>query len=504
MIQALPLKIAIIVRTKNRPRLLTRCLQSLADQHRPPDEIILVNDGGIAVNDVVQNFSSLPLHTIQNKTSHGRAQAGNQGVQATQCDVIGFLDDDDRFLPDHLQRLEHAMVHFDAQVVYSGCRLLQRDLLGDEIVLREQAIGEFNDPFDAQRLRHENYIPIINLLIDRQLWLSTGGFDETFEIFEDWEVLWRLSTFTTFYHVDRITTEYSIWGSSQITQGVDRQRWVGAYRKFLEKHLLPLSESEGLDSLANYWFISQERRNIVRETTEDKRSLQLKLLQNQQTVEEAQRHLEEYKNHYEYLQKEFAQSQNDWQKKYEQLQHDYKILQDNWSNKYELSQGDWNRRCEYLQSEQKQLQSEWSHKYENLHSDWSKKYEQLQLDWVKKYEKLENNYAQLQTEWSQKYERLQGEWQDKYEQLKEQNTYAVLQLQKEWATKDEQWQLAYTQQETHFKQQQTEMLQEIDKNIHLYHELKEACERDQVCCQTFHTTLHEMHRQLALGLTQST
>ena len=117
MIQALPLKIAIIVRTKNRPRLLTRCLQSLADQHRPPDEIILVNDGGIAVNDVVQNFSSLPLHTIQNKTSHGRAQAGNQGVQATQCDVIGFLDDDDRFLPDHLQRLEHAMHPFVTFVI---------------------------------------------------------------------------------------------------------------------------------------------------------------------------------------------------------------------------------------------------------------------------------------------------------------------------------------------------------------------------------------------------
>lgn len=517
MTQALqtPFKIAIIVRTKDRPRLLTRCLQSLADQQRLPDEIILVNDGGIDVNEVVQAFSALPIHLLQNKTSRGRAQAGNQGVQATQCDVIGFLDDDDRFLPDHMQRLEHAMVHFDAQVVYSGCRLLQRDLLGDEMVLREQAIGEFNDPFEPQRLRHENYIPMINLLINRKLWLSLGGFDESFEIFEDWEVLWRLSSLTAFYHVDRITTEYSIWGSSQITQAVDRQRWIGAYRKFLEKHLLPLSESEGLDSLAGYWFISQERRNIVRETTEDKRSLQLKLIQNQQIVEESQRHLAEYKSHYERLQRELTQSQNDWQKKYEQLQHDYTKLQENWSNKYEQSQGDWNRKCEQLQHEYGQLQSEWSHKYENLQSewnhkcdqlqsDWSRKYEQLQSDWTKKYEKLDHDRATLHMEWSKKYEKLQEEWQDKYKQLETQSTHEHVRLQKEWTSKDEQWQVAYNQQEAHFKQQQTEMLQEIDKNVSLYHELQDACQRDQACCKTFHITLHEMHRQLALGLTQAT
>jgi len=44
------LRIAIIVRTKNRPHLLTRSLQSLAEQKRLPDEIIVVNDGGVAID----------------------------------------------------------------------------------------------------------------------------------------------------------------------------------------------------------------------------------------------------------------------------------------------------------------------------------------------------------------------------------------------------------------------------------------------------------------------
>jgi len=50
------LRIAIIVRTKDRPHMLTRCLQSLAAQKRLPDEVIVSNDGGVAI-DVVGYLS---------------------------------------------------------------------------------------------------------------------------------------------------------------------------------------------------------------------------------------------------------------------------------------------------------------------------------------------------------------------------------------------------------------------------------------------------------------
>ena len=173
--------IAIIMRTKNRPHLLTRSLQSLTEQQRLSNEVIVANDGGMPIENVVNDFSRLNIRLINNVTNQGRARAGNQGVQASSSDVIGFLDDDDRFLSDHLQRLEKSILYFDAKVAYSGCRLLQRNTLGDEVILQEQAIGQFNDPYDAKRLRYENYIPLINLLIDRALWLEIGGFDEAFD-----------------------------------------------------------------------------------------------------------------------------------------------------------------------------------------------------------------------------------------------------------------------------------------------------------------------------------
>ena len=42
--------VSIIVRTKDRPKLLTRALQSIASQDYSPIEVVLVNDGGSDLN----------------------------------------------------------------------------------------------------------------------------------------------------------------------------------------------------------------------------------------------------------------------------------------------------------------------------------------------------------------------------------------------------------------------------------------------------------------------
>ncbi|AUI70198.1 glycosyltransferase [Beggiatoa leptomitoformis] len=289
------LRLSIIIRTKDRPQLLTRSLRSLTEQKRRPDEIIVVNDGGVALDDVIAQFPDLNLHLINHATSQGRAKAGNIGVLAAQGDMIGFLDDDDIYLSDHLQRLEQVTLHFDAPVVYSGCRLMQRDLLGETVLLQENPLKVFNDGFDANRLRYENYIPLINLLIDRDLWLELNGFDEQFDAFEDWDMLIRLSTHCRFYHLNRITTEYAVWGNSQITREMDKTRWHAAYQQIIAKHILSLTEEQQLNVLTDYWMISQERRATAQDAQQDKYELQYKLQEKQLETLQLQNQLLEHR-----------------------------------------------------------------------------------------------------------------------------------------------------------------------------------------------------------------
>lgn len=316
------LSIAVIIRTQNRPHLLTRCLQSLVEQLRQPDEVVVVNDGGADVKAQIDKFkTTLNVNLLQFPQANGRAQAGNMGVGATQCTTFAFLDDDDRYFPDHLQRLEQAFLQFDAQIAYSGCQLVKRDLLGDEDnKVQTEVIGVYNDGFDAERLRHENYIPLINLLIDKSVWNKIGGFDTNFDLFEDWDALLRLAQHTKFYHLERVTSEYAVWGNSQATQSSDGHRWIKAYKQFLAKHLMPLPDGEKLNLLAKYWRLSQERRGLVKTSQDQQQRLQLELAEKQNKLAELRHRLmdiqqqkQDYQIHYERVEQELKTQNQAWQ-----------------------------------------------------------------------------------------------------------------------------------------------------------------------------------------------
>ncbi|MCV6638475.1 glycosyltransferase [Candidatus Albibeggiatoa sp. nov. NOAA] len=421
--------IGIVIRTKDRPHLLKRSLVSLAEQKRIPDEVVIVNDGGESVADYVNEFTTLKIRLIDNEVNQGRSRSGNLGVDACQSDYIGFLDDDDRYLPDHLQRLEKAIAHFDAKVTYSGCRLLQRDMLGDKVILQEEPIGQYNDPFDANRLQYENYIPLINLLIKRDLWNELQGFDENFEIFEDWDILLRLSQLTRFYHVNKITAEYAVWGNEQITRASTSIRWERAYRRFLKKHVLQLSEEKELDLLARYWMVSQERRGITQDRDTEIRELQRDLLRKQQQYdqlrhdsEHAQSLLAEKQDQYNNLQHALDQAQatatqqgKDAEQRYIELQQQQRKQIDQQEARYiDLQQQQQKQIAEYEERHtetrkglQKQVDT-----YEKQATELAEEKRKLQ----KRYDKLERHYAELEKDF-QTYQHGQQQSYDELEAL---------------------------------------------------------------------------------------
>ncbi len=383
-------RIGIIIRTKDRPHLLKRSLASLAEQKRLPDEVIIINDGGENIEAGLSEFTHLNIRLIDSEVNQGRARSGNLGVDACRCDFIGFLDDDDRYLPDHLQRLEKTIIHFDAKVVYSGCLLLQRDMLGDTVTLREQPIGQYNDSFDPQRLQYENYIPLINILIKRDLWDKLQGFDENFEIFEDWDMLLRLSQLTRFYHVNKITTEYAVWGSEQVTRASDSTRWERAYRRFLQKHLIQLSEDKKLDLLTRYWMVSQQQRGINQERDTEITALQADLLRKQQQYDQLCHDTEQEK-------KQLAEKQT----QYNELQ---RALQQAQQTATEQAKSAEQRYIELQKQQQSQLD-----KYESQLEQREKQYTELK----QKYEKLNLHYDELEKD----FEIYQDGQQQAYDEL---------------------------------------------------------------------------------------
>ncbi|MFQ3574236.1 MAG: glycosyltransferase, partial [Thermodesulfovibrionales bacterium] len=99
------------------------------------------------------------------------------------------------------------------------------------------------DPYDKERLVLENYIPINSLCILKRFLSEIGPIDPAFLIYEDWDMLLRLSEVTEFVHINETIAEYSLFGISTITgkEGLDFQKH---YReKILTKHLHKVTPS---------------------------------------------------------------------------------------------------------------------------------------------------------------------------------------------------------------------------------------------------------------------
>lgn len=192
------LPVSVVIRTKDRPALMAEAIASVRATGYPC-EIVVVNDGG-AKPDV----DGVTL--IQHETSQGRAEAANAGVRAAKNAFISFLDDDDLFYPEHLATLANAAKSPHAAWYTDAVSAFLRP--GETGAYETHSrLRLYTQDYDRELLLLDNYIPLPTLLLSRETFLDLGGFDPAFDLFEDWELLIRLSQRGSFLHVPRITCE---------------------------------------------------------------------------------------------------------------------------------------------------------------------------------------------------------------------------------------------------------------------------------------------------------
>ncbi|NIT60625.1 MAG: glycosyltransferase, partial [Aliifodinibius sp.] len=97
------LNISIIIPTFNRKNLLERALTSVTTQTRPTEEIIVVDDGSEDETEslVRKQFPDVRYFRQQNR---GVSSARNLGIRQATGNWIAFLDSDDEWLPQKLEK----------------------------------------------------------------------------------------------------------------------------------------------------------------------------------------------------------------------------------------------------------------------------------------------------------------------------------------------------------------------------------------------------------------
>jgi hypothetical protein len=68
----------------------------------------------------------------------------------------------------------------------------------------------FNQPFNLLLLLWRNYLPIQSVLFHRSLYDENGGFDESLDYLEDWDLWIRYAVTTKFIFIPNITSKYRV------------------------------------------------------------------------------------------------------------------------------------------------------------------------------------------------------------------------------------------------------------------------------------------------------
>ncbi len=97
---------SVIITTYNRANLVSTAIKSVLKQSFQDFELIIVNDASIDnTEEVVHSFQDTRIKYIRNKENLHKGGARNEGIKMAIGQYITFLDDDDHYLPSHLENI---------------------------------------------------------------------------------------------------------------------------------------------------------------------------------------------------------------------------------------------------------------------------------------------------------------------------------------------------------------------------------------------------------------
>jgi glycosyltransferase involved in cell wall biosynthesis len=205
-------------------RYLEEAMASLLSQEGGAPQVVVVDDGSTDPL-TLGVLERLPGEVrVVRQANAGVAAARNAGLALATTPLVLVLDADDRLAPGALAALRAGLEAAPEAAFAYGHQRFLGDMGG---VMRFP-------PYDPYRLLHRHLIGP-TALMRRELVETTGGYDPSFALYEDWE-LWvhALAHGLRGRRVDAITHEYRRHGGSKL--GRDRRRYREFRRALHAKH----------------------------------------------------------------------------------------------------------------------------------------------------------------------------------------------------------------------------------------------------------------------------
>jgi glycosyltransferase involved in cell wall biosynthesis len=185
--------VSIIVPQFNRKEFLYNNLQSLLNQtFKNSYEILVVNDGGESVQDVIDFFRDDRIRYFE-KPNGGLSSARNYGLKQARGKWISTIDQDDGAFDNFLEKMVTFLEDTGHKICYcDSIRMIQKkDTKGEyQIVHRDMP---YSIDYNSDLLLVMNLFPCNCLMAAKECFDNVPPYDETVKVYEDFKMNIELS-----------------------------------------------------------------------------------------------------------------------------------------------------------------------------------------------------------------------------------------------------------------------------------------------------------------------
>jgi glycosyltransferase len=228
------MKISVITISRNSVSSIGDTIRSVISQTHPDLEYIIVDGQSVdGTAEVIRSFGSAITRWIS-EPDDGLYDALNKGLALATGEVVGFLHSDDVFEDERV--IETVAVSFSEattqEAVYGDIRYV--DQSDPRKILTNRKSGKF---------RRWKFLfgwspPHPTFYMKRDLYLKHGGFDTTFDIAGDYEVMLRylVRNRISAVYVPEIRVRMRVGGVCNRTMKNIRKKWKEDHRAMKKNH----------------------------------------------------------------------------------------------------------------------------------------------------------------------------------------------------------------------------------------------------------------------------